>query len=176
VTPTQGKLVRVGSIVPFVLIPVLALPTSACAGAQDSDQAADTVEAEFPNQLGPDNIRIRKEADGQVLLWALGDPVTPEAEWYDFTGAPMPVEELQYGIGKDRIRAIDDPVFVDPDDERLMTLPASGYRDEPVETAADIMVIGYIMEGEPRAYPTALLDRHEIVNDEFKGKPVAVGW
>ena len=99
-----------------------------------------------------------------------------DAEWYDFTGAPMPPEELQYGIGKDRIRAIDDPVFVRPDDPRLLTIPASPYRDEPVETAADIMVIGYIMEGEPRAYPTALLDRHEIVNDEFKGKPVSVGW
>ena len=45
-----------------------------------------------------------------------------------------------------------------------------------MQTADDLMVIGYVMEGEARAYPTALLDRHEVVNDEFKGKPVTVGW
>jgi hypothetical protein len=33
-----------------------------------------------------------------------------------------------------------------------------------------------MMEGQPRAYPTALLDQHELVNDEFLGKPVSVGW
>lgn len=141
---------------------------------QSNDQVA--VEEEFPNQLGQGNERIRYEDDGRVLLWALGEPESDDAEWYDFTGAPMAPEALQYGIGKDRIRAIDDPVFVSTDDERLLDIPASPYRNEPVETSDDIMVIGYMQDDEPRAYPTALLDRHEIVNDEFKGKPVSVGW
>lgn len=150
---------------------------AACSAAEQEPIAEPTEEAEeFGNRLGEGNPRIRVEPDGQVLVWASGDLDSADAEWYDFTGAPMPPEDLQYGIGKDRIRAIDDPVFVSPDDERLLGIPASPYRDEPVETASDIMVIGYIMEGEPRAYPTALLDRHEIVNDAFKGKPVSVGW
>ena len=155
----------------FVLAALALTACSAPPIAEGQDEAE-----EFPNQLGPDNIRIREMPDGQVLLWATGDPNTADAEWYDFTGSPLPAAQLQYGIGKDRIRAIDDPVFVDPDDERLLTIPPSPYRNEPVETANDIMVIGYIQDGEPRAYPTALLDRHEIVNDEFKGKPVSVGW
>jgi len=150
---------------------------TACSGeVQEPPVEPTPAVEEFGNRLGEDNPRIRIEPDGQVLVWASGDMNSPDSEWYDFTGAPMPPEDLQYGIGKDRIRAIDDPVFVSPDDERLLGTPASPYRDEPVETASDIMVIGYIMEDEPRAYPTALLDRHEIVNDAFKGKPVSVGW
>lgn len=150
------------------------------AGADDTGDggAPDTVvvEEEFPRQLGSNNERIRYEDDGRVLLWALGEPDSDDAEWYDFTGAPMAPEALQYGIGKDRIRAIDDPVFVAADDPRLLSIPPSPYRNEPVEATDDIMVIGYMQDDEPRAYPTALLDRHEIVNDEFKGKPVSVGW
>ncbi len=153
-----------------------------CAAAdQESDQEARRSEpAEedvFGNQLGEGSPKIRRDADGDVYVWADGDLDDPSTvEWWSFTGAPFPPEELQFALGKDRIRAIDDPLFVLPDDPRLLTIPPSPYRKEPVETADDIMVIGYLMEGEPRAYPTALLDRHEIVNDEFKGKPVSVGW
>lgn len=164
---------RTKSFSPAAVVSVLAFAT-ACGGSPEP--ASEQATGDFPNQLGANNERIRHEGDGRVLVWASGDPEAPDAEWYDFTGAPMPPQDLQYGIGKDRIRAIDDPVFVAPDDERLLTIRPSPYRDEPVETASDIMVIGYMMEDEPRAYPTALLDQHEIVNDEFKGKPVAVGW
>lgn len=88
----------------------------------------------------------------------------------------MPPEELQFGIGKDRIRAIDDPYFVSPNDPRLIKIPPSPYRptEEP-KTNDDIMVIGYVENGIARAYPTALLDHHELVNDDFKGKPITVG-
>lgn len=149
---------------------------SSNANVDDASADAAVEEEEFPNQLGENNVRIRYEDDGRVSLWALGEPESDDAEWYDFTGAPMAPEALQYGIGKDRIRAIDDPVFVAADDPRLLSIPPSPYRNEPVETTDDIMVIGYMQDDEPRAYPTALLDRHEIVNDEFKGKPVSVGW
>lgn len=158
---------------------VLAWAAAGCGGEQSArpsgEVANDRVDA-FGNQLGDGNPRIRSGSDGRVLVWASGDVEGPDGEWYDFTGAPFPPEELQYGIGKDRIRAIDDPLFVSPNDPRLLSIPPSRYRNEPVETMEDIMVIGYVMEDEPRAYPTALLDRHEVVNDEFKGKPVAVGW
>ena len=80
--------------------------------------------------------------------------------------------------GKDRIRAIiDDPYFVSPDDPRSIKIPPSRYRPtEKPKTNDNIMVIGYVENGIARAYPTALLDHHELVHDAFKGKPVTASW
>jgi len=62
---------------------------------------------------------------------------------------------------RDAIPAISDPEF------------------EPVSKAglADHeLVIGVGGEGEQRAYSTWQLDRHEIVNDTFEGRTIAVTW
>ena len=66
-------------------------------------------------------------------------------------------------LPRDAIPAIDDPVF------------------EPAATAKAFsnneLMIGLVGAGdEPRAYSTWQLDRHEIVNDTFDGRPVAVTW
>jgi len=121
--------------------------------------------------------KIRHEGN-KTFVWAGGDKGGVKgAKWYDFTGAPMKPEDLQFGIGKDRIRAIDDPYFVSPNDPRLLRIPPSPYRPtEKATTNDEIRVIGYLENGVARAYPTALLDQHELVNDNFKGKPVTVGW
>ena len=150
---------------------LLALP---CGGQQaDQDKAT---KREFRGLLGPDSKKIKKE-NGKTHLWAWGDPSGPKAQWYDFTGAVIPAEELQFGIGKDRIPSIDDPLFVPPDDPRLLKLPPSPYRrDERPEINDEIMVMGYLVGDVARAYPTALLDHHELVNDRTAGKPVTVGW
>ena len=39
-----------------------------------------------------------------------------------------------------------------------------------------LRVIGFAHGGEARAYPIALLNHHELVNDTVGGKPVTVGW
>jgi uncharacterized protein DUF3179 len=78
---------------------------------------------------------------------------------------------FQYGIGKDSIESIDDPVFVDANDERLLRL---ARRD--IESSDELLVIGYASGGEAKAYPIGLLDHHELVNDHVGGKPVTVGW
>ncbi len=139
--------------------------------------ADDTTKKKFRGLLGKNNNRVIHK-DGKTLLWAGGDRSDPDkAQWYDFTGSPIPAEELQFGIGKDRIKSIDDPLFVRPDDPRLKRIPASPYRrEEKVTTPDDINVIGYVVDGEARAYPAALLDHHELVNDRIGGKPVTVGW
>ena len=133
----------------------------------------------FRGVIGAKSQKIKREGS-KTLLWAgspSGDPNSSDSQWYDFTGSSIPAGDLQFGIGKDRIRAIDDPLFVSPDDPRLLRLPFSHYRkDDKPETNNDIRVIGYIAEGKARAYPVALLDRHELVNDTFGGKPVTVGW
>lgn len=38
------------------------------------------------------------------------------------------------------------------------------------------LMIGLVGETEQRAYSTWQLDRHEIVNDVFEGRPIAVTW
>jgi hypothetical protein len=38
------------------------------------------------------------------------------------------------------------------------------------------LMIGIVGEHEQRAYSTWQLDRHEIVNDTFEGRPIAATW
>ena len=133
--------------------------------------------------LGPASWKVRTEGD-KTFLWAGGDRSGEGASWYDFTGAKIPPDQLQFGIGKDRIRPIDDPLLVPPDDPRLLELPPSPYRPaETPEKLDEIMVIGYVHKGadgavigKAHAYPTALLDYHELVSDRIAGEPVTVGW
>ena len=40
----------------------------------------------------------------------------------------------------------------------------------------DEVIIGISYAGEHRAYPTRILDHHEIVNDTIAGEPIAITW
>jgi hypothetical protein len=64
-------------------------------------------------------------------------------------------------LPRDAIPAISKPEFE----------PASAARLSDNE-----LVIGVVGEREQRAYSTWQLDRHEIVNDVFEGRPIAVTW
>ena len=44
------------------------------------------------------------------------------------------------------------------------------------DMADNELVIGVVGGHEQRAYSTWQLDRHEIVNDSFEGRPIAVTW
>ena len=147
-------------------------------GVSFADDKADTkaTKPEFRRQLGSASSKIRREGD-KTYVWAGGKPSGPDAKWYDFTGSTIPPEELQFGIGKDAIPSIDDPLFVKPDDSRLLKYGKSRYRkEEQAKTNDEINIIGYVQDGEAKAYPIGLLDRHELVNDKIGGKPVVVGW
>ncbi len=105
--------------------------------------------------------------DGRQLLWARGSREVEEGEWFDVTGSPLNSDGYQFGIGKDKIPSIDRPVFVAIlEREKLL---GHGIRDETE-------VIGYVHNGEAKAYPIQILNRHELVNDMVGGKPVTVGW
>ena len=136
-------------------------------------------ETKYRGLLGPTSKKVKQEG-GKTYIYAgprRSDPNTPGAPWYDFTGSVIPTDKLQFGIGKDTIRAIDDPLFVSPDDSRLLALGRNVYRQaEAAKTNDELRVLGFVVEGEARAYPVGLLDHHELVNDVFKGKPVTVGW
>ena len=66
-------------------------------------------------------------------------------------------------LSRDSIPAIDNPTF-------LSSSEASSH------LSGDEFVIGLSIGDEQRAYPTAFLSSHEIVNDVVGGMPVAVTW
>lgn len=79
------------------------------------------------------------------------------------TEALIPLDELRQGCPKrDCIPSIEEPTFV--------------AADEADYLADDDLVLAVDFKGEARAYPTKILNRHEIVNDTIQGRPVAVTY
>jgi len=72
-------------------------------------------------------------------------------------------DRIQVVLPRDAIPAIDAPEF-EPADRADRAM------------ADEELVIGLVGERERRAYSTWQLDRHEIVNDVFEGRPIAVTW
>ena len=104
---------------------------------------------------------------GRRLLWAQGPHDLEKGVWFDVTDSLLDPKGYQHGIGKDTIPAIDEPEFVAIDDlERL--------RKHRLDDSTS--VLGYIHNGEAKAYPVRIMTRHELVNDVVGGKPVTVGW
>jgi len=77
-------------------------------------------------------------------------------------GQPGLTEPVQV-LPRDAIPAIDDPRFES-------VAEADRY------LADNELMIGLVGETEQRAYSTWQLDSHEIVNDVFEGRPIAVTW
>jgi hypothetical protein len=83
---------------------------------------------------------------------------------FDLDGALVPVREIVAGgPPRDGIPAIDDPQF----------RPAS---DPGEHLDDDDRVLGVERNGEAKAYPIAILNYHEIVNDTVGGEPVVVTY
>ena len=71
-------------------------------------------------------------------------------------------DQLQVVLPRDAIPTIDRPSFK----------PAARTKS----LAANELIIGIVGEHEQRTYSTWQLDSHEIVNDTFEGRPIAVTW
>lgn len=79
------------------------------------------------------------------------------------TSKSVALTDLHQGCPvRDCIPSIDNPKFVDADS-------ASHIKDDDV-------VIAISWKGEHRAYPSRILDHHEIVNDTIAGTPIAITW
>jgi len=80
------------------------------------------------------------------------------------TGWDIPREGISVGCpgGRDCIPSLSNP-------EMLPADAATFLRD-------DDLVLGLVLNQEPRAYPIQILDYHEIVNDEVGGVPVAITY
>ena len=138
-----------------------------------ANNAARGLEDELSTQPFFVSSKIHKDK-GKQYLWAKGPKIHGDdaSEWFNMTGSPLKLEEINHGIGRDTIPSIDNPVFVKPDDPRLRRR----WGKNENANIDDLRVIGYEHNGVARAYPIKLLNRHELVNDTVAGTPVTVGW
>lgn len=95
--------------------------------------------------------------DGKVFI------VDQRGEHWEVTQAEAlgyRADRFQYGIGRDAIPPLDD----------------SGLGEDVSRVPERLRVIGIGEDQEARAYSVRKLTRHEIVNAEVGGTPVAVGY
>jgi len=99
-----------------------------------------------------------------IHLTTLAAPLAAaEKNGFDLRNSAVPVEEiLQGGPPRDGIPAIDRPKFVTAAEARFL--------------AADARVLGVFRHGIAKAYPIAILNWHEVVNDRFGPDPIAVTY
>jgi hypothetical protein len=82
---------------------------------------------------------------------------------FDLSNSILPVEQILHGgPPRDGIPALSDP--------KLIAAAEAGYL-----TPAD-RIVGIELYGQARAYPIAILNWHEIVNDEIEGQRFAVTY
>jgi hypothetical protein len=82
---------------------------------------------------------------------------------FDLSDSLVPGDQIHLGgPARDGIPAIDEPRF---------DSAAKADHLEPGDR-----VLGLVHNGQARAYPIAIMNWHEVVNDEFAGEPVAITY
>ncbi|HXH02570.1 MAG TPA: DUF3179 domain-containing protein [Candidatus Competibacteraceae bacterium] len=97
-----------------------------------------------------------------LLLFLLGLPpaLAQSKNGFDLRDALVPPAKILHGgPPRDGIPAVDRP--------RFLAAAQAGLAD-------DARVLGIARNGVAKAYPIAILNWHEIVNDEFAGEPIVV--
>lgn len=93
---------------------------------------------------------------------ALHRAVAIERNGFNLDPSSVPQEEIRSGgPSRDAIPALDSP----PTEKAS----ASSWND-------DILVLGVAIDGEARAYPVAILNWHELVNDSLGGREILVSY
>lgn len=99
-----------------------------------------------------------------LMLGASAGALPPGTKLNGFSleRATIPIEDiLQGGPPRDGIPALTDP--------RVIAAEAAPWPDEA-------RVIGVEIDGAARAYPLAILNWHELVNDSLGGTPILVSY
>jgi len=92
----------------------------------------------------------------------LGSLQAQTKKGFDLSGATIPVNEIKDGgPPKDGIPSIDNPKFHSAREAQL----ADGDR-----------ILGVLHDGVAKAYPIAIMNYHEIVNDFFNDDPIVVTY
>src|SRR5690348_16422434 len=105
---------------------------------------------------------------------AIGDGIHPNTYGFDLDNLTIPPGMLiGSGQPKDGIRAIPESLVetITPREVELM------HDNEHINfLVPSDRIIGVVIDGEARAYPTRVLDLHEVVNDMVGKRPIAVSW
>ena len=96
----------------------------------------------------------------QSLLWAGWKD--GENRWFRFAKGDLEVRQLSLPIGRDAIQAIDRPVYEKAGDSRWDRIPP------------EALVVGFEQGGAAIAYPVQVLNKVEVINDVFGGRPLLV--
>ena len=109
-----------------------------------------------------DSLAQLREASEHQPLTVAGRPPRATDE-FDLSNSLVPAKEIRPGGPRvDGIPAITQPRLLNADAARFL---------RPTDP-----VIGVAMNGDARAYPLRILDRHEIVNDQIGAVPFAVTY
>jgi len=112
----------------------------------------------LPNDYFPKPVRKK---DGEEKKMDKKKP--PKKKGFVLSNLKIPKKEIKNGgPPKDGIPSIDFPKFI-----------SSGNVDF---LKNNDRILGLNFNGIAKAYPIKILDRHEIVNDDFQGKPVAMTY
>lgn len=105
---------------------------------------------------------------------AVGDGHNPDTYGFDLSNLAIDRDLLTgSGTAKDGIRAIPAALVETGTPAQVELI----HKNEHLNflTSSD-RVIGLTINGETRAYPVRVLNRHEVINDTLGGTPVAVTW
>lgn len=104
---------------------------------------------------------------------SIGDGVNPATYGFDLSNFDRDLS-LLVGSGhpKGGLPVIDDPAVIDIGTIDEMNNPRLGSWSRFI--VSKDMVVGVSINGESRAYPTRILNWHEIVNDTLGGVPITV--
>ncbi|MFU8833107.1 MAG: DUF3179 domain-containing protein [Wenzhouxiangella sp.] len=120
------------------------------------------------------NPRLLAFPGGRWLGWAIGLAIIVPMAWQHYQRSQpyngfsldrlsIPEEQLETGgPGRDDIPALTDPRTISPQ--------LADY------LAPEAPVIGIAVNGESRAYPYAILNWHEIINDRLGGEAIVVSY
>jgi hypothetical protein len=98
-----------------------------------------------------------------LLLVPLGTAAAAQKNGFDLSDSLVAADEIHLGgPPRDGIPALDRPRFVAAEE--------GGFLE------ADDRVLGLQLNGHARAYPIAILNWHEVVNDVLGGEPVAITY
>lgn len=128
-----------------------------------------TAELNWGSELSPNVLLMWGwgRVPGWLLLLTIGvsaaaEPLEANPNGFSLESARIPVEDiLRGGPPRDGIPALTDPA--------VLTAAEAPWADEA-------RVIGVEIDGEARAYPLAILNWHELVNDSLGGTPILVSY
>ena len=142
-----------------VLLIAALLATACASGDEGTSQPFPSTPTEAPEQPGTNKL----DTDVAPASPMKGPAPKVAAAFSRPDGEKERELEILEILPKDGIPSIDNPEFLD-------AVEAS------TQIGAQDLVIGVSLNGEHKAYSTAFLSSHEIVNDTVGGVPVAVTW